>query len=97
MRSLNCTIQAGITLYPGTCCLNFIVWLYALITKICYHFPSLLGNSQRAFLEVQALISKSVPAVVSAFFPELLIGIKFLSVGSSQVCVTLEDVTVCMC
>lgn len=38
-----------------------------------------------------------MPAVVSAFFPEFVIGIKLVLVGSNQVCVVLEEVLVCMC
>lgn len=54
-------------------------------------------DSQGAFLEVQTLISKSIPAVISAFFPIFIIGIKSVLVGSNQVCVVLEEVPVCMC
>lgn len=38
-----------------------------------------------------------MPAVVSAFFPEFVIGIKLVLVGSNQVCVVLGEVLVCMC
>lgn len=37
-----------------------------------------------------------MPAVVSAFFPKFVIGIKAVF-GSNQVCVVLEEVIVCMC
>lgn len=53
-------------------------------------------DSQGTFLEVQALICRSMPAVVSAFFPKFVIGIKAVF-GSNQVCVVLEEVIVCMC
>lgn len=54
-------------------------------------------DSQGTFLEVQALICRSMPGVVSAFFPKFVIGIKAVFVGSNQVCVVLEEVIVCMC
>jgi len=53
-------------------------------------------ESQRALLEVQALICGSMPVVVSAFFPKFLIGIKAVLV-SNQVCVVLGEVIVCTC
>lgn len=50
-----------------------------------------------AFLEVQALICRSMPTVASAFFPKFVIGIKMVLVGSNQVCVVLEELIVCVC